>query len=199
MSAQSFIDPPPVTPEVQAMYDADQADRGFVMNLSTVWSHQPATKQGLMDLLAQCGAAGGLTMRQRAILVTACASTLGDSYCSLAWGAKLVEEADAVTAGAVLRGDDGSLDDGDRALARWARQLVRDPNATTPADVQALRDAGFDEGQVVALTVFAALRLAFSTVNDALGIHPDAGLLPPLPPEVRDAVTYGRPVAAPAG
>jgi hypothetical protein len=40
-----------------------------------------------------------------------------------------------------------------------------------------------------------ALRLAFSTINDALGAQPDGALARALPPEVRQAVTYGRPVA----
>ncbi len=77
-----------------------------------------------------------LTFRQRAILVTACASALGDSYCSLAWGKKLAGDAGATVAEGVLRGDDAALDDTERVLARWARQLARDPNSTTAADVQ---------------------------------------------------------------
>ena len=83
-------------------------------------------------------------------------------------------------------------------MAAWARKVARDPNATTPADVQALRDAGLDDEQIFAITTFVALRLAFSTVNDALGAQPDAQLAQSLPPEVRDAVTYGRPAAAPS-
>ena len=46
---------------------------------------------------------------------------------------------------------------------------ARDPNSTTAADVQSLRDAGFDDGQIFAISVFVALRIAFSIVNDALG------------------------------
>ena len=38
--------------------------------------------------------------------------------------------------------------------------------------MQALRDAGFDDAQIFAITVFVAARLAFSTVNDALGARP---------------------------
>ena len=38
--------------------------------------------------------------------------------------------------------------------------------------------------------------LAFSTVNDALAAQPDAELLRAAPPEVRSAVTYGRPADA---
>jgi hypothetical protein len=40
-----------------------------------------------------------------------------------------------------------------------------------------------------------ALRLAFSAINDSLGAQPDAQLAQSLPPEVREAVTFGRPVA----
>ena len=135
-------------------------------------------------------------MRQRGILVTACASTLGDSYCALAWGKKLAGEASAELAGGVLRGDDEALDPQERALATWARAVTRDPNGTTTSDVEALRSAGFDDGQIFAITLFVALRLAFSTVNDALGAHPDAAVGSSAPDPVRAAVTFGRPVAS---
>lgn len=49
--------------------------------------------------------------------------------------------------------------------------------------------------------MYVALRLAFSTVNDALGAHPDAELADEAPAAVRDAVTWGRrpaPARAPA-
>ncbi len=119
---------------------------------------------------------------------------MGDAYCSLAWGGKLAQEAGADVAASVLLGDDEALDPVERALARWARQVARDPNATTAADVQALRDVGFDDDQVLAVTVFVALRLAFSGVNDALGALPDRELVDRLPDAVRSAVTFGRPV-----
>jgi hypothetical protein len=80
-------------------------------------------------------------------------------------------------AAAVLRGDDAPLEAADRALAHWARALTRDPNATGAAEVQALRDAGFDDPQIAAPTLYVALRIAFSTVNDALGARPDRDLV----------------------
>ena len=81
-------------------------------------------------------------------------------------------------------------------MAAWARKIVKDPNATTPADVQALRDAELSGEQIFAITAFVALRLAFSTINDALGAQPDPQLVESLPKEVVDAVTYGRPASA---
>ena len=79
-----------------------------------------------------------------------------------------------------------------------ARKVARNPNATTPADVQALRNTGLNDGRIFAVTAFVALRGAFSTINDSLGAQPDAELARTLPREVREAVTYGRPVGSSA-
>ena len=195
----SFLAGPPVSPQVQALYDEDLASWGYVANGSRLWAYQPDTKKGLFELMSAAFGPSGLTFRQRGILVTAAASALGDSYCSLAWGGKLGEASDAAIAADVLNGSDVGLTGQEQAMAAWARKIARNPNATTAADVQALRDAGLSDEQIFAITAFVALRLAFATVNDSLGAQPDAELAQSLPREVREAVTYGRPVAqAPA-
>ena len=195
----SFLEEPPVSAQVRALYDEDLADGDYVWNVSRLWAHQPGTVQQLFGLMSEALAPSGLSFRQRGILVTAAASALGDSYCSLAWGGKLGKALDAAVAARVLNGSDAGLTDQEKAMAGWARKVARDPNGTTPADVQALREAGLDDGQIFAITAFVALRLAFSTINDALGAQPDAQLARSLPPDVREAVSYGRPVApAPA-
>jgi alkylhydroperoxidase family enzyme len=97
----------------------------------------------------------------------------------------------------VLTGSDQGLSADERALARWARRVARDPNATTAADVAELRDAGFTDAQIFAITVFVGLRIGFSTINDALGLRPDARLGSDPPREVVAAVTFGRPIADP--
>lgn len=191
----SFLEEPPVSPQVQALYDDDLADDGFVWNVSRLWAHQPDTLNGLFDLMSRAFKPSGLSFRQRGILVTAAASALGDSYCSLGWGGKLAKASNAALAAGVLTGSDDELTDQEKAMATWARKVAKNPNATTPADIQALRDSGLDDGQIFATTAFVALRLAFSTINDSLGAQPDAQLAESLPQEVREAVAYGRPVA----
>lgn len=187
-----FLEMPPTSADVKRMYDETIAQQGFLMNLTRLWAHQPALHHGLFGLVEQAVRAGGLTFRQRAILIVAAASTFGDGYCSLAWGRKLSGVAGEDMAERVLRGDDDGLDPAERALAGWARRVVRDPNATEARDVQPLREAGYDDAQIFAITVFVALRLAFAIVNDALGARPDAELLATVPGAVRQAVTYGR-------
>ena len=126
------------------------------------------------------------------MLVTAAASALGDAYCSLAWGKKLAEASSPEVAATVIEGETEGLPDDERALAQWARLVARDPNAVTEADVDALRRAGFGDDQIFALTMFVSLRLAFATVNDALGASPDRELSDDVPDAVRAAVTFGR-------
>jgi uncharacterized peroxidase-related enzyme len=191
----SFLEEPELSAQAQALYDEDLKEDGYVSNGSRLWAHQPDTVRQLFDLMSEAFKPSGLRFRQRGILVTAAASALGDSCCSLAWGGKLAKVSDEHLAAGVLNGSDAGLTDQEKAMAAWARKVARDPNATTPADIQALRDSGLDDGQIFAITAFVALRLAFSTINDALGCQPEAQLAQSVPREVRDAVTYGRPAA----
>ena len=172
------------------MFDDDQKYMGWVMNVSRLWAWQPASQEALFDLLG--AVSDGFSMRERGVLVAACTSTFGDSYCSMAWGGKLAKESDTETAVGVLTGSDEGLTPSEKAMARWARAVAEDPNAATQADIDDLRAAGFSDAEVFAMTVFVALRLAFSTVNDALGSRPDPELRSFSPPEVIAAVGFGR-------
>jgi alkylhydroperoxidase family enzyme len=192
VNGYGFLDAPETTAEAQRIFDEDVADLGFVMNASRLWAYQPVTMKGLFDLLRQANATDRLSLRQRSILVAACASAFGDSGCSLAWGSKLADATDADTAASVLGGRDEGLSASEQAMARWARKVARNPNDTTAVDVQALRDVGFTDSQIFTITVFVALRLAFSTVNDALGMLPDAAFRTIAPGAVIEAVTFGR-------
>ncbi len=187
----SFLPAPAHTPAARNLYDRDVEERGYVLNASRLWGHFPQAHETLFELLDAAGTEAGLSLRERGVLVAATASTLGDSYCSLAWGNKLAVEAGVDVASAVLSGADEGLTSRERALARWARSVTRDPNATTQRDVEQLRAAGLDDGQIVAVTAFVSLRIAFATVNDSLGAVPDPELVTKVPEEVRTAVTWG--------
>ena len=112
---------------MRRLYDADTDDVGYVMNLSRVWGHLPAEQEQLFGLVGASAKAAGLSFRDRGILVTAAAATLGDSYCALAWGNKLAGVAGTEVVEAVLTGADDELTPAEQALARWARQVVADP------------------------------------------------------------------------
>ncbi|MBY8872468.1 methyltransferase domain-containing protein [Micromonospora sp. PLK6-60] len=198
-AGSSFLaEPEELTPAASASYADDSAELGYVMNATRMWAHDTEALELVFKALGRVTKTAELSRRDRGILVTAAASALGDSYCSLAWGTKLAAAASAQLSAGVLAGDDSLLADRERALARWARLVAADPNSTAVADVQPLREAGYGEAQILAITAYVALRVAFSSVNDALGAVPDWQLRSSTPEAVLEAVTFGRaPAPAP--
>jgi uncharacterized peroxidase-related enzyme len=192
-----FLQTAPDSEAASRLQQKDLDNRGHVMNLTRAWGWRADVAESFLALRTQLTSGSSLSPRELAVLVCSMASGLGDSYCSLAWGKQLAAASDGATAAAVLRGPgEADLAPRERALARWARQAVEDPNGTSAGDVDALRAAGLSDKEIFEATVFVALRLAFSTVNDALGVSPDWQVAQAAPPEVRAAVTYGRASAA---
>lgn len=188
-----FLSEPPASADVQALYDSERESDGYVQNLTRLWCWRP-------DYLEAFFAARGLLEREsdlsaydKALLFAAAASARSDSYCSLAWGARLAGQADAQTAARVLAGSVAGLDPRAAALCHWAQRVARDPNSTTAADADSLRAVGLTDRQILEATLLIAWRVAFSTVNAALGAHPDEQLAAEAPAAVRAAVSYGRP------
>lgn len=194
-----FLSNPEPTEAVQRVYKSTSDAQGFVMNLAAAWAWRPDVFESFAALRSQLTASSTLSKRDQALLVCAMASQLGDSYCALAWGKVLAAQAGAAPAAAVLQGQSHpDLAARDLALTNWARKLVANPSSTTEDDVASLRRAGLDDRAIFEVTAFIAFRLAFSTVNDALGAAPDWQLVQSAPPEVRSAVNYGRaPESAP--
>jgi uncharacterized peroxidase-related enzyme len=191
-----FLEAPPEGPEVVAVYDTTRQADGYVANYLRVWCWRPDLYKQFVDLRLGVMASTTLTDREQAIVVATTVSSFGDSYCSLAWGGKLAKLAGAETAGSVVAGAvPDELSAREAALCDRCRAVVGDPMTTTPEQVDALRAAGFDDREIFEATLLLSLRLAFSTVNDALGAQPDRQLADAVPVPVRDAVTFGRPAA----
>lgn len=191
-----FLQTPADNEATSRLYQSDIEKRGFVMNLSRAWAWRPEVSEAFLALRTLLTSSSSLSPRELTVLVCATASSLGDSYCALAWGKMLAAASDGPAAAAVLQasGSD-TLTQRERALSTWARKVVENPNATTSQDVEALRAAGLSEQETFDATAFIAFRIAFSTVNDALGVSPDWQVAEAAPPEVRQAVTFGRATA----
>ncbi len=193
MTSTSFLSDPPASPPARAAYEESLASDSYVPNYVRVWCWRPEIMEAFAKLRADLLADSTLSAREVAVMVASTASTLGDSYCSLAWGEKLSGLSDGETAAAVIQGVDAGLSEREAALAAWSRTVVNDPNATTAADVDDLREAGLSEREIFEATAWIGLRLGFSTINDALGAQPDAELVERVPAPVREAVSFGRP------
>ena len=194
-----FIEAPPPSGETERVYKSSADSQGFVMNLTRAWAWRPDVFEGFAALRNQLTNASTLSRRDQAVIVCATAAQLGDSYCCYAWGRTLVQEGGPESAAAIIKATDSdALTRRDRALAAWARKVAAAPNATSDADVESLRQEGFSERDIFEATAFIAFRLAFSMVNDALGVQPDWQLAETAHPAVGQAITFGRAAAAKA-
>lgn len=187
-----FLAAPELDDQVQELYDGDLDGQGYVAELTKLWAYSPGALAALSHAMAVAVDMAGLDMPTRSLLVTAAASSMGDSYCTLAWGSKLARYADDDVVAGVVAGDDRRLSESGRALAAWARRVTREPSAIEATDVDELRGIGLDDRAVFGVTLFVALRVAFSMVNDALGAAPDAVLADRVSDSLLAAVDFGR-------
>jgi uncharacterized peroxidase-related enzyme len=188
-----FLGEPPQSTERDVAFDEDRQADGYVNNVTRLWCWRLDLANAFVALRSDLMRSSALTDRDWAVLVTSTASELKDSYCSLAWGVRLAKLTDEATAARMLANESAAdLSEREAALGEWARQVVRDPNATTQADIDRLRELGLEDREIFEATAFIAFRLAFSTINDALGALPDKQLADGAPGLVRDAVDYGR-------
>ncbi len=63
------------------------------------------------------------------------------------------------------------LSAGDRALCEYAGRLTREPSATTPADLDVLRDHGFDDVAIHDATQVVAYFNYINRIADGLGVE----------------------------
>ena len=195
-----FLPEPPHSAAVDAAYDQDRANDGYVNNNTRLWSYRPDVSDRFVELRSLLMDGSSLSERELAVVLVAAVATRADSYCALAWGTRLARLADDDAAAAVLTGGLAeALTARETALAGWARAVAADPNGTTRDDVAKLLDTGLTAKEVFEATAYVAFRLAFSTVDNALGAEPDVQLARSAPPAVRDAVSFGRAPAASAG
>lgn len=188
-----FLEQPAETDATRRLFQGDLDEVGYVMNYKRLWALRPELCEEFGRLRAQLMEGSTLSPRELAVCVCASVANFGDAYCSFAWGKTLADRSDAATAAAAL---DVSRHDGlpqrERALADWARKVVKAPSGTTAADVERLRQAGFTDREIFEATALMAFRVAFSMVNNALGVRPDRQVAAAAPAEVRAVVTYGR-------
>jgi uncharacterized peroxidase-related enzyme len=72
----------------------------------------------------------------------------------------------------VEAGEFDELGERKRAVARFADQVASDPKRVGDDHLDALRDIGYDESEVVELLVTATLAVSANAIVDALSIHP---------------------------
>ena len=193
----AFIDtipPDAADGDVAAMYETDRAALGYLPNFTRAYSHRPGVYAAWKGLNGAIKA--NMDERRYEIATLGAARRLRSSYCSLAHGRVLARLIPGSVVQDIARGrPSDELDEADMAVIDLADKVAADATTVTRADIERLRRLGLADADILDVVLAAAARCFFSKVLDAVGCEPDAAFNE-LEPELRAALTVGRPIAA---
>jgi len=180
--------------EVKSMYQAQQGHGNFLPNYAPAFCYRPGVMNAWAALVKEIRRP--VDMRRYQLISLAAAQELKSSYCSLAFGSKLLKKFyDSGQLRDLLANFDSEvLEPKDRAMMRFARQVVKNTSSIAPQDVEELRGHGFSDEEIFDIVVVAAARCFFAKIPDALGVRPDNSYHQ-LDDSLKQLLVVGRPIA----
>jgi uncharacterized peroxidase-related enzyme len=149
----------------QPLLEAVKKQLGLVPNLFRVVGNSPAALEGYLGLNGALGK-GQLDARTRERIALAVAEINGCDYCLSAhtYLGKNVAKLDEAEIAANREG--GSADAKADAAVRFAAKVVNARGHVTDEDVQAVKVAGYSDGQVIEIVLHVALNTLTNYVNE---------------------------------
>lgn len=163
----------------QPLLEAVQKQLGVVPNMFRLISNSPAALEGYLNLNGAL-AKGKLPAATRERIALAVAEVNGCQYCLSAHtylGKNLAKLDDAEIA-ANRRG--GSSDRLANAAVQFARSVAVNRGHVNAADLQAVRDAGYSDDQIVEIVHHVALNTLTNYTNEVFGTEIDFPVAAPL-------------------
>ena len=149
----------------QPLLEAVNKQLGLVPNLFRVVGNSPSALEGFLGLSGALSK-GRIDARTRERIALAVAEANGCDYCLSAHtylGKNLAKLEDTEMA---ANREGGSSDPNANAAVRFAAQIVRARGHVTDSDVRAVKEAGYDDAQVVEIVLHVALNTLTNYVNE---------------------------------
>ena len=147
----------------QPLLHAVAKQLGKAPNLFRMVGNSPAALEGHVSLLGALGK-GALPLQTRGRIALAVAEVNGCSYCLSAHTAlgRLAKLDDAEM---TANRDGGSNDPKADTAVRFAVKVTRERGQVSDADVRSLKDAGYDDAQIVEIVLHVALNVFTNYIN----------------------------------
>jgi uncharacterized peroxidase-related enzyme len=160
--------------KLREIYESDQKSLGYVPNHATVFSLRPEVLEAWRAF--QGSIRKNLRLRRYELVTLATAMSLNCRYCLLAHGAILIKNGMSVDQLRTILTDfrNAGLEHQEVAMMEFAQKIARNANEMTQADVAVLRALGFEDVEILDITLTATMRSFASKTFDALGADPDA-------------------------
>jgi alkylhydroperoxidase family enzyme len=157
-------------PETRRLYDEQIAAHGRITNMKRTLGHSPVALRALMEWYAlEEEAVLFLGLRRARLFSHAISAGTDCLICSTFFRRLLIDAGEDP--------DRLELDEQDRAIVDYGRQLVRDANGVSGSLFERLKSF-LRPDQIVTLTAFGALMIATNVFNNALQVELDEYLLP---------------------
>lgn len=178
------VDQATASAEAKEMLDAVQSSLGLVPNIFATLAHSPKVLEGFLSMGASLSK-GQLPAAVREQIALAIAGSNGCDYCASAHTA--IARGVGVTNEALSSSLEGASDDPKvQAALTFVRRAVAARGWIDDADLQALRDAGYGEGEVVEIVAHLGINLLTNYFNHIAGTDIDFPLVR-TPPGARAA------------
>ena len=171
MNRIPLIDRAHTSPDRKALLDQIHGAFGATPNMFRAVANSPAALQSMWAAFGALGS-GTLSAKLGEQIAVAVANRNACEYClaaHTALGRKAGVSGEALAA--AQAGE--SADPRTAAVLRFVLQLVNERGQVDAADVQALRDQGVNDEQIVEIVAHVALNLFTNYVNVALGVPVD--------------------------
>src|SRR5215471_1729480 len=174
------VPPAEAGPALAAAYDSAVAFSKH-RRISNLWQAWGADPQGLATLHAHyravMGDAAPLSTAQSEMIALVVSATNGNRYCVSHHGPRLAALVGEPLARAVaLDYREANLAARDRVLLDAAVALTCEPGERTNADIERLREYGFDDASILKLTEIASLYNLVNRMASTLGVALEDGM-----------------------
>jgi len=171
MTTISPLDPAQATPEVAAILQAVKAKLGRVPNLFLTLAKAPAALKAYLGASEAIGT-GRLDAQQREVIALSVAEANGCDYCLAAHSAigKMV----GLDADTIAQSRSGvPANHRQAAIASFARAVVRERGQVSPLDLQAAREGGLDDQDLLEVVANVAINILTNYTNLVAGTEVD--------------------------
>lgn len=171
MSRINVVETASATPEQLDLLDAIHAKLGVVPNFLKVLANSPAALRAFLGLHALAGE-GSLDPQTRERIAVAIAQGNGCEYClsaHTAIGRKAGLSGEELEANR----DGASLDSRAAAAVAFARALNENVGEVTRAEIDAVRNAGYDDAEIVEIIAHVGMNILTNLVGKASQVDID--------------------------
>ncbi|WP_419912655.1 alkylhydroperoxidase [Hoeflea sp.] len=186
------IEPDDASGEIAALYDAERASMGQVMEATQCWSARPDIIVPIENLLHQIRDEFSLGLLNFRLITFVAARFVPSSYCSHVYFRALSSMIGRDETLAVHRDyRNAGLSEQQVEMLAYAEQISRDASKITETDIKRLRDVGFSDLNIADIALAASFRNFMSRYFDAVGATVEAEFLD-ADPEIRQELAVGR-------